>query len=322
MVTKGGIYQVNSRDLVVNDLRKYFNYFFETKGFTVAAREEVSPQAVRSAGLIRGEAYGPAIIIHGIMPRAGTVYVGELLRRHPDLYAYPHQLWEMPALQLTGDILQLQKKFGLAYKMGMDKLGANDFLPLFGAALMAHMHSLAPPQQRVLTKIPSVQYLNYFSSMFPYENLLILVRDGRDVVHSTLRTWGKMNFLKVCLRWNRSARIVLETVEALSTRQSGSFYLARYEDALETPAVFVRTICGRFGLDDDRYPYEQIDEIRVIGSSKLENQGEVTWQHLEKPTNFRPTGYWREWSSVRKLIFKAVAGKSLVDLGYAQDLNW
>ena len=314
---------MDSRDIVANDLRKYFNYFFETKGFTAnSAMAEIRPQAIQSAKIIRGEVRGPAVIIHGIMPRAGTVYVGELLRRHPDLYAYPYQLWEMPALQLTGDVIRLQKKFRLAYKMGMDKLGAHDFLPLFGAALMAHMHSVVPPSQRVLTKAPSVQYLDYFTTMFPHEHLLILVRDGRDLVHSTLRTWKKLNFLQVCLRWNRSARIILDTVAALSASESNGFCLVRYEDALANPAAFIRTICDRFGLDGDRYPYEQLDEIRVIGSSKLENQGEVTWQHLPRPANFKPTGYWREWSSLRKLIFKAAAGKSLVDLGYAQNPDW
>lgn len=307
------------------NLKKYIDYFFETKGFTAPTHPgEISGHAVQAARSIRGAERGPAIIIHGIMPRAGTNYVGELLRRHPDLYAFPYQLWEFPALWLTKDVLSLQEKFLQGYKLNRGKLGEADFLPLFGASLMAYLHGPVPPQQRVLTKMPSVQYLDYFFLMFPHENLMVLVRDGRDLVHSTLRTWPRLNFLQVCLRWNRSARMVLSTLEHLKSTGCQEYWLARYEDALQDPVNFVREACGHFGLDENRYLYEQIDEIKVIGSSKLDKQHKkkLVWRHLDKPKGFKPTEYWQQWSSIRKLIFKTVAGQSLLDLGYCKDLNW
>jgi hypothetical protein len=169
--------------------------------------------------------------------------------------------------------------------------------------------------------MPSVQYLSHFFSMFPHENLLILVRDGRDVVHSTLRTWPKLNFVQVCLRWNRSARIILTTLEKLKSSDQKGYWMVKYEDTLRQPEAFVREACRHFGLDESRYPYDQIGQIRVIGSSKLA-KGKVTWRFLERPKDFKPVGYWQKWSPVKRLAFKAIAGRSLVRLGYCEDLKW
>jgi protein-tyrosine sulfotransferase len=307
----------------LNNVKKYFAYFFETRGFSANGFSGLTSDAAKkAASFSRGPDRGPAIFIHGIMPRSGTVYAGELLRLHPDLYAYPYQIWEFPALSVTDKVMKLQRDFIEGYRLNQKKFEDGDFLPVFGGALMAYMHEAAPRGQRVLLKMPSVQFLNYFFSMFPHENLLILLRDGRDLVHSTLRTWKQLNFIQVCLRWNRSARIILETLEQFRRTGQSGYWLAKYEDALLDPENFVRNACQAFELDENRYPFDRIADIRVIGSSKLESKGEVRWRHLDRPKEFKPLGYWREWSALRKAIFKAIAGQSLVELGYCQDLKW
>jgi len=304
------------------DLKKYVDYTFESKSFVPAfVPGKVSEPALQTAQAIRGLGRPPAIIIHGIMPRSGTVYVGELLRLHPDLFAYPYELWEMPFLQLTDDVLKLQHKFFLTYEQNMGKIGEQDFLPLFGASLIAFLHHQVPQQQHLLFKVPSVQYLSRFYSMFPHENLLVLVRDGRDLVQSTLRTWPQLRFSQVCRRWNRAAQMVLGVHEQMSASETAGYWLARYEDALGDPAAFVREACRRFGLDEHRYPYDQIATIPVRGSSAL-SEGKVTWDATAKPKDFRPTEYWRKWSASRKWLFKRIAGQSLMALGYCENLTW
>jgi protein-tyrosine sulfotransferase len=256
------------------------------------------------------------------MPRSGTVYAGELLKLHPDVWAYPRQLWEFPFLQVSGDLPGLQREFFRVYEQNVGKIGERDFLPLFGAALVGYLHAAVPVQQRILLKVPSVQHLSQFFDVFPHEHLLVLIRDGRDLVESTLRTWPWLQFWQVCVRWNRAARMVLAMHEHLANAKPTGYWLARYEDAVNAPQVFVREACRRFGLDEERYPFDQIDGIPVQGSSILAQDGKVTWEPVERTEDFRPLGYWQAWSALRKWLFKALAGQSLLALGYCEDLTW
>ncbi len=308
---------------LLRSLKKYFDYFFETDGYTTDRTPlKLSSAASNAARVARGTERGPALMIHGVMPRSGTVYCGELLRLHPDLYPYPHQLWELPALPLSEKLRALQRSFLQAYPINRGRLAEADFMAIFGAGLVAYLYEPVPAGQRVLVKLPSVQYLNRFFTMFPCEHLLVLLRDGRDLVHSTLRTWPRLNFIQVCLRWNRSAQAVLFAAENLRAPDGRGFWIARYEDALQDPEGFVREACDQFDLDQSRYPFDRINEIRVIGSSLLEHQQQVSWRHIEKPRNFKPVGYWEQWPRIKKSIFKLIAGQPLIALGYAQDHDW
>ncbi|MDD3827402.1 MAG: sulfotransferase [Anaerolineae bacterium] len=304
-----------------DDLVKYLNYMFDTRSFHPKADgPSISDHALEAARSIRGVTRAPALMLHGVMPRSGTVYVGELLRLHPDLAAYPNEIWELPFLKQAGEIRRLQKEFFFSYEQNIGKIGDGDFLPLFGSALIAYLHSFLPPEQRMLVKVPGVQYLTDFFAVFPAENLLLLVRDGRDVVHSTLRTWPQLRFSMVCRRWRRAAEMILSFDSIHSGRQG--YWLARYEDAVQDPAAFVQEACMRFGLEANRFPFEEIDTVAVHGSSSLKVEGKVVWDHVDRPKDFRPIGHWQNWSSGKKRTFKRIAGQALIDLGYCADLDW
>ena len=105
-------------------------------------------------------------MIHGIMPRSGTVYAGQLLRLHPDLHAYPFQIWELPYLQHSGAVGELQDEFLWSYEQNVGKIGDQDFLPLFGSALVAYLYAGVPADKRLLMKVPNVEYLHQFYRVF------------------------------------------------------------------------------------------------------------------------------------------------------------
>jgi protein-tyrosine sulfotransferase len=307
---------------LLNNLGKYRDYIFDTKSFDPKpASSEISDHAFETARSIRGDGRAPALIIHGVMPRSGTVYVGELLRLHPDLYAYPNEIWELPFLRQTGDLLKVQRNFLLTYEQNKGKIGDHDFLPLFGSSLIAYLHSFLPPERRMLLKVPGVQYLTHFFSMFPGENLLLLVRDGRDVVHSTLKTWPQLRFSMVCRRWRRAAEMVLRFNAIHADRQRG-YWLARFEDAVRDPEAFVRQACEQLDLEVQRYPFEEIKAIPIHGSSSLRVHGKVVWDHMDRPKDFDPVSHWQSWSPGKKRTFKRIAGQALIDLGYCDDLDW
>lgn len=304
----------------VRNVCKFFRYAVDAHSFLPSSAQPPSPQALEAARRIRGCDRGPALIIHGIMPRSGTVYVGELLRLHPDLFAYPGHVWEFPFLRHTPRIVKLENEFLWSYKQNFGKIGPNDFLPLFGASLIAYFHAAVPPGRRLLLKVPGVEHLDRFFDVFPHENLLVLVRDGRDVVQSTLKTWPQLRFSMVCIRWRRAAQMVVACDQRFRSRAQG-YWLARFEDAVADPEGFVREACRRFGLDEDRYPYDQIGSIPVHGSSTTQVRGRVTWDPVPNK-DFNPVGRWTGWSPYRKWLFKKLAGQPLQALGYAADQRW
>lgn len=282
----------------------------------------ISDAARAAAEQLRGANRGPAIVLHGVMPRSGTVYVGELLRLHPDLYSYPNQIWEVPFLARSSDLVRFQERFFDDYDQNRARMGSDDFLTLFGSAFMGYLHSMSPPDRRLLIKEAGVKHIGRFPVAFPHEHLLLLLRDGRDLVHSTLRTWPGTSFSKVCRRWVDSTRAMLEYQRTYGDRDPASC-LVRFEDVQRDPETFIREACERFGLDPDRYPFDAIDEVRVIGSSTASAAGRVDWSdHREAPAGFKPTQHWRDWPERRKRRFKALAGDLLIESGYAKDLNW
>jgi len=278
----------------------------------------VSREAALAAGSIRGRGYGPAVFIHGVLPRSGTVYVGEILRLHPALHAYPNDLWEIPFLELSGDIMDVQKHFFKAYPQNRERMGEQDFLPLFGASLMAYLHSFCPDGKRLLLKIPDVQYLEFFPVVFPEEKLLLLMRDGRDVVSSTVRTWPDVDFAWVCRKWALSARAMLD----FSEKGAGEPWMVKYEDVIRDPAGFARQACRHFSLDQEAFPFGEINKLSVRGSSSIKSSGKVTWDASAKPEGFNPVGRWQAWNSKEKALFKSIAGEALIDAGYSKDMDW
>jgi protein-tyrosine sulfotransferase len=262
----------------------------------------------------------PSIILHGVMPRSGTVFVSELLGRHPDLFAYPREIKEFPFLRLTGNVQALYDEYANSYPVDRKQISGNDFLALFGESVMAHLYTAVPDGCRVLLKIPNVEYLPYFFTVFPLDNLIVLMRDGRDVVNSALKTWPNYSIVDVCKWWNNSARLMLQCHKRFSGMPN--YYFARYEDVVRDPAEFVRGICRQFELDDTRYPFDKIDSLPLFGSSVDHLGRNVSWKPMKKPENFNPVGRWSNWPVNWKRTFKKIAGQTLLDLGYCADLDW
>jgi protein-tyrosine sulfotransferase len=282
---------------------------------------DVSEAALAAASQIRGTERPPAIMLYGVQPRSGTVFVATLLSLHPDVHAHPDKMYEVPFLAQSSPLATFQQRFLDDYPRNRTRMKENDFMPLFGSAFLTYLHSLVPPGKRLLVKEAGVEYLGRFPLVFPWEQPLLLLRDGRDVVHSSLRTWPSMDFTQACQRWAASARAMMEYARVFRNRSPGCL-LIRYEEALRDPEALVRATCRKVGLDVEAYPFDSMEEVGVIGSSSVSDPGQVDWRHRDRPQDFRPTGHWQAWPARRKDRFKRYAGDALVEAGYADDLDW
>jgi len=281
----------------------------------------VTPDALEVARSVRGASNPPAIILLGVWVRSGTGFVSNLLGLHPDVHRYPNEMWEIPFLENTDSLLTFSDRFLAGYPYNQGKIGEDDLLALFGSAFIAHMYSHTRPGARALLTRPGVWFLEYFFTVFPHEHLLLLLRDGRDVVTSALATWPNRSFAEECRRWSASTRAILAFCR-LHADSDRRFWLGRYEDAERDCEGFVTEVFRHLGLDPSVYPFEQALELPVTGSSTFAEVQRGTWVSRAKTADFSPVGRWQRWSRQERQIFKELAGQALVESGYASDLDW
>lgn len=282
--------------------------------------EPLSEEVLFAVEKIRGKDRPPVIFVHGVMTRSGTNYCGDLLRQHSDIEAYPYNLWEVPLLQAKREVNLLQNAFVAGYRKNKSVLGPGAFEALVGAAFVGFMHAGVPEDKRLLVKVPRVSYLSHFSTMFPKEDCLLLLRDGRDVVASSMKTWPGKDFSDTARMWRDSTVLMRHVFRQQIGQRICRMY--KFENLSDNPEQFVRDACESYDLDSQHYPFENVATLTVHGSSNLFSAGEVNWEPQEKPKDFVSSGKWQGWTYREKARFKRVAGDVLIESGYASDNNW
>ena len=122
------------------------------------------------------------IMIHGIMPRCGSGYCGQLFRLHPEIANYPNKMWEVPFLQNASYMARFTEMFLESYKKNKDRMKQKDLYPFYGLSFLLYMYSHCEKGKTMLLKVPSIRHLKYFFDFFPHEKLIVVLRDGRDMV--------------------------------------------------------------------------------------------------------------------------------------------
>lgn len=302
----------------IEEFKRYFSDGYDLNFDLIEVSDHI--QQLRSDK--RDRQRMPAIALHGMMQRSGTNYLGYLLRLHPDVFAHPNQLYEVPFLRSLKGLLDFQTSFTEAFPDSHEQIGNNGLLAIFTDSFLEYLHSFVPAGKRMMFKTPSVRYLNYFFTLFPDENLIILIRDGRDVVQSALKSWPHRNFYHLCYEWSLSAKMCLSFC-ANNGSHSNYYWLVKYEELFAEPKKNISEICHKFGLNVAKYPFDKIEDVPVIGSSTFKPYGEVTWDdRIRRTSDFNPIGRWQEWTPEMKQAFKDIAGQDLIELGYATNFDW
>lgn len=282
----------------------------------------LSDSASSVSKCIRDAHRPPALMVYGVAPRSGTNFVANLLALHPGFAPWPNLIWEVPFLRSVNHLLAFEKEFFEDFTHNAERMQQYDFLPIFGASFIRYLHSFADEGKKVLLKEPDARNFAYFPLVFPHEQLLLLLRDGRDVVFSTIKTWPQTQFTDVCQRWNDSAKLMLKF--SSKHQDNSNYWIMEYEDVLSNPVGFVKDACHRYSLEVSEFPFNEIESMPVFGSSTdSQKDGVVDWStHKQRPDNFKPVGRWNNWSLKEKSIFKRIAGETLLQANYCEDLDW
>lgn len=263
-----------------------------------------------------------AAFVFGVMPRSGTNYLERLLLSHPDTCSAPDDLRELPAFPAADD---LEAGFTAALTRFYDP-NASVFAPYewlayaLGGYLNTATAKCDSAAKLMLVKDPHVRRITLFDAVLPREKVMIVLRDGRYLVDSTLRTWplkfmGR-TFEDICLEWEAATRATLDYAEQAPKDR---VRLVRYEDLVGDNLGEMTAICDWLGLDPAKLDGDALTSAPVLGSSthSRSESGEVGWTPVAKTASFDPTGRALEWSDRQTACFERVCGATQKRAGYA-----
>lgn len=273
------------------------------------------------------------VFVHGVLPRSGTNYLSRALRCHPDLSASPRKVWEFPHLRNSDPLIVYARSMARAPKL--PGLEADDVLGLVGEAWLEWASAGLPAGRRLVLKEPSVRNLDRFHRFFPGSYLIVLMRDGRDIACSALRTsfatppagpsldprtWRRAfggPVEELARRWRDASREVRAFLDAPGGRERAR--LVRFEDLVREPEAQLRGILDFLQLRPEDFAWSAFEALGVRGSSFVgESAAGLDWNGEEAvPEGFDPVGRWRSWSMREVRRFHSVAGKELAHWGYA-----
>jgi protein-tyrosine sulfotransferase len=257
-----------------------------------------------------------SIFIHGIMPRSGTNFLWDLLLLHPDCAPAREPVREDLFLHHSDHLTAFVEAMRAAWDPRWGSFGP-DVPARLRAALGEGLVSFlwADGSRRLVTKSPSVHHLGRFFDFYPWARLLILVRDGRSVVQSSMDTFG-WDFDRACRAWADAAEEIRRFQHA-ETARSDRWRLVRYEDLVDDTEGQLRSILEFLGLDPTVYDFEAAHNLPVRGSSVFGRLGGgVHWEPVTKDVTFAPKERWRLWPDERLERFDWLAGDQLRSLGY------
>jgi len=282
------------------------------------SREETARLADISRA-VRGTRGPRVAVIHGVMPRSGTNYLNSLLGLHPDVATDPLGVKELPLLASVPAALQWQEAFFEFYGGNRDVMGSLDGLAYAVSGMLAHAAREHADAKLILFKVPHTRFLSYFPALFPDDKCLILLRDGRRTVQSTISTWplkpfGK-SFADICLEWTYATGAALDY---WAESDKSKTLIDRYEDVMAEPAEHVSYILEFLGLDADRYPFDEMAKLPVLGSSELSKKGgKVTWEPVKAGADFNPAARKIEWPDGWNQTFERISAETMKRAGYA-----
>lgn len=257
-----------------------------------------------------------AIFIIGVEHRSGTNFLADLLALHRDC-CRPLTIGEDYLLQhaphLKRYAARLHDSWNPAWRESAPQA---DIGAALGRGLLSILAAQASHRGRLVTKTPRADQLVLFPWLFPDHPLLIIIRDGRAVAESAVRSFG-WTYKDAIRRWNRGARSILEFDR---DHRGGNcrYLIVRYEDLVTDLVPHLRRILSFLRLDASRYDFDAAENMPVRGSSMLKLQGQALhWKPVAKSQDFRPLERAKHWTASQHRLFLAEAGLSQQLLGYS-----
>ncbi len=276
------------------------------------------------------ETYPDPIFLLGILPRSGTNFMYDLLCLHPACQGGP-----IPEDYLLHHSARLRDYSQAVAGNWFPQWGVDDQEAVLFQHLGRGLVSFLTSQQnqdsaspkRLVTKTPGVRHLDKFFTLFPQAHLIILVRDGRAVIESGMRSFD-WHFEAMTRSWANAARTIL-TFDQSRPDNDLNYMIIHYEKLVADTETELRKVFDFLELRTEIYDFEAALNAPVKGSSEArQGDKEVHWKPVKKTKQFNPTQRWSGWSRARHERFNWLAGHYLTQFGYepqpfkGQQLFW
>lgn len=265
-------------------------------------------------------------------PRSGTTLLRYILCSHPRIYLPPESNF-IPRFfsKNPGDPLQPQEAFRvlesiLSYRVFFkDWQGERPDPPLFISALpdllprtilsaLYKEYSRQFEAERWGDKSPIYTiHLDLLSRIFPQAHFIHIIRDGRDVALSMLKSYQGPRFFYMDLyfavsSWQRRVRQAKTSAQRLGSEH---YHEIRYEDLVTDPPKVISALCDFLGEVYEPAMAEPHNEARGHFHSKGIHAA------TRRPLTPNSAGRWRkEMSEADQRLIQVVAGDLLNELGY------
>ena len=177
-------------------------------------------------------------------------------------------------------------------------------------------------RRRWLEKTPEhLMHLNSVFRLYPKAQVLIVLRDGRDVGASLFARTGELDSgINAWLEANRQSETYLGDPRVLRFR---------YEDLVTEPEKTLRSICLFLGLAFEASMLDYYKKPRLYYANVIRRPASVTgqdhgtyrnWQ-INQPI-FDGRGRWKKMSDEQKTRIKELAGPELKRYGYVVNDEW
>jgi len=258
------------------------------------------------------------ILLLSALPRSGANYLEALLLQHPSCRAsrVPEDFFLANSAGLISFCDAVTESWDEWWRQRLG--GTSRLAESVGAALLNFADAASPrewgDESRLLMRSPTIDGIEAAKLLFPSAQILILVRNGPETVESGHRSFGWW-YDDAIRAWRKSVRRLLSFVDST---EPGRCRVVRFEDLVADPAQEIARILEFLELDNQWYPYYQVDSLPVLGSSShgRENGEPVHWRPVAKTAEFDPLTRAKDWPARRQKRFAWLAGAERARLGY------
>jgi hypothetical protein len=159
-------------------------------------------------------------------------------------------------------------------------------------------------------KNPGVPGIHVLNRLFPDATFLHVIRDGRDVAASRMRTWRQPSVLAAAHHWCWNVEFVRKVGRILGAR----YKEIRFETLATVPEESLREVCDWLG---EQFEPAMLEYYRTATQRLPTYSAERHHQSSVRPPDPTKVGMWRHvMSRGDRAVFQAVAKPLLCELGY------